>query len=74
MNIISTCSTVVYVISFMSCSFLLEKLEDKDAINILEFVLLATLIYLIIQMETVGSIFLNIFLQQFDFELINDSF
>lgn len=40
----------------------------------MEFTLITTLIYLVFQMETVGDMYLGIMFQQFNFEMINDSF
>jgi hypothetical protein len=71
--VISVSSTVVYVISFMTGFFLVEKLNEADTKDIMEFVLMASLIYSILQMETTGSIILDFIFEQFHVELINDS-
>ncbi len=66
---ISSCSTVAYVISVISSLSLIQANEDKDTRmhysvklldDLFEFILFASLIYAILMMEGVGSLFLEI--------------
>jgi hypothetical protein len=97
LTVISSLSTVTYIITMMPSVYLIQKLQESDTgkyiltyslpkrsiINvlysiciedILEFVLIASLVYTIVMMEGIGSLVLDIIFEQFNVELINDSY
>ena len=85
-RVISCCITVCYVISGIASLILMEQRSAHesgkayclnecgvDITDLIEFILLSTLIYVMVQMETAGSVFLDIIFEQFYFELIGDN-
>jgi hypothetical protein len=60
LTVISSLSTVTYIITMMPSIYLIQKLQESDTEDILEFVLIASLVYTIVMMEGVGSMVLDI--------------
>lgn len=70
---LTTCFvTFCYVISIMTSLTLIKNrsLGNEDTRDIYEYVLLSTVVYLVVQIEFAGEVFLDILFQQFDFEVI----
>jgi len=72
MTAVSACATITYIFTMMASIFLIQNNEKQDTDDILEFALISSLVYAILQMEGTGSLALDIIFEQFNFELISD--
>eukprot|EP00347_Sterkiella_histriomuscorum_P010398 403376456 len=71
-TLISCCLTICFVISIITSLYLIKvrQQDHEDTKDILQFILIASVAYLGLQIEIAGQIVLDIVFEQFDFELI----
>ena len=69
--VVSAFANIVYVIILLACFFLVQSNQVSDTLDIMGFLLVASICFLIFQSERIGSLVIDILFEQLNVEIFS---